>query len=313
MLILTKCPECYKEHRLSDEVLGQSVRCKECGHFFVAADESAPGRFAAHPDSRTDDTPAHLLPEVLPATPREDDEDRLPKPPSKYGSVRMWLLVAGGVMLVLVTLCAGPGGLGWYYQYGRGPATVTKANYDAIRVGMSEADVQALLGKPTRTVDVEDPFDDPRGGGKRTTLYRKQFWENGKDVIAVTFVDGKVMNWDATLDGTQHKNSDPGALAKALDGGAAPAPGPGPGRVLPPPPLNTSSKGRVTQANYDAIVVNQTRAVDMMNLIGFPSRSSITPGGPPVQVNYTYTDGPAEITVTIVGGVVTAKDGKGLK
>ena len=37
MLIRTTCPECYKEHHLSDEVEGQSVRCKECGHFFVVA------------------------------------------------------------------------------------------------------------------------------------------------------------------------------------------------------------------------------------------------------------------------------------
>ena len=312
MLIRTTCPECYKEHHLSDEVEGQSVRCKECGHFFVVAAEGAPAdRFAARREGPSDGD-ASRLPEVIPARPPAD-EDHLATPPARYGGLKTWLLLAGGVVLVLMLLCGGAGGVGWYFLYGRGPATVTKANYSAIKGGMSETDVQAILGKPTRTVDIEDPFDDPRGDrGKRATLYRKQIWENGKDSIAVTSVDGKVVNWDATLDGNQLKQSDPSVLAKALDQGAAPAPGPGFPRN-PPPPLNTSTKGRVTQANYDAIVVNQTRAVDLISLIGFPTRTTIEPGGPPVRHTNVYVDGPAQITVTVTGGVVTGKDGKGLQ
>jgi predicted Zn finger-like uncharacterized protein len=55
------CPECEKKIKVTQEVLGKKIRCKECGQVFVAkAPQSAPAK------------PAPAKPK---AAPKQDDED----------------------------------------------------------------------------------------------------------------------------------------------------------------------------------------------------------------------------------------------
>lgn len=84
---------------------------------------------------------------------------------------------------------------------------VNQSNYDKIETGMTVQQVEAILGsgkevadvsasEPGARIDVDVPgvkvdVDVPGKGGKtRSTRIMK--WENGDQVITVTFVDGKV-------------------------------------------------------------------------------------------------------------------------
>ncbi len=63
---------------------------------------------------------------------------------------------------------------------------VTKANFDRIGNGMSEVDVAALLGRPTRRSDYTDDQGIVFG-----------YWYSGNDDFAsVVFRDGRAVQWE---------------------------------------------------------------------------------------------------------------------
>ena len=80
-------------------------------------------------------------------------------------------MVVGGFMLALLGGCGGK---------------VSKSNYDRIDNGMTQAEVEKILGKPT---------DEAGGGGvlgKITGSGKVLTWTDGDKSIAVTFVNDKV-------------------------------------------------------------------------------------------------------------------------
>ena len=61
---LVNCPECHRQLRVPEELVGQQVKCPTCGHVFIANPE-----VSAPPPLRTEsDAPAHH--------PKEEDDDQ---------------------------------------------------------------------------------------------------------------------------------------------------------------------------------------------------------------------------------------------
>jgi hypothetical protein len=61
---------------------------------------------------------------------------------------------------------------------------VTKDNYDQIEVGMTEAQVEAILGEGEDTVDAEAGIPD--------ASFKMKTWTHGNSSIVIMFQDGKV-------------------------------------------------------------------------------------------------------------------------
>ena len=66
---------------------------------------------------------------------------------------------------------------------GCGGSKITKENFDRIKLGMTQEEVQGILGPPTEATGVEIPMF------SGTTSK----WARGDTVISVQFVNGKVV------------------------------------------------------------------------------------------------------------------------
>jgi SmpA / OmlA family len=58
--------------------------------------------------------------------------------------------------------------------------TVTRAHFDRLRSGMTEAQVRAIMGPPTAV----DNYDDEKGKSRQLS------WRNGDEYITIAFVNG---------------------------------------------------------------------------------------------------------------------------
>jgi hypothetical protein len=176
MPIKTACPRCERPYTLSDDQEGQKVRCRDCSEPFTVRRAAAA---------------------------RGGDE---PQAARKGVPVWVWLLLGGGLLFgmllvvgVVVTLFA-TGVIG-------GGPKLTAANVQRIRGGMAEAEVVAILGRPTETKDGlpaefaagTKEFSQNIGGvdvkfqfGPTVPGVRTLTWRKGKDFITVIFVKGKV-------------------------------------------------------------------------------------------------------------------------
>lgn len=102
------CPECDASFPLTPAVKGKKVRCKQCGHVFVAG--ASRGR-----DRDDDRVTARRPPERRSARRGDDDEDDRPRRSGAgLGGGALAALIGGGVaLLVAVVLVAGVA-LGWF-------------------------------------------------------------------------------------------------------------------------------------------------------------------------------------------------------
>ena len=82
---------------------------------------------------------------------------------------------------------------------GCGGNKVSLANYDRIKEGMTESEVEGILGKGEEKASSSLNFPGKPGGGKGTvpgipSSIKVKLWQDGKKAISITFADGKVMN-----------------------------------------------------------------------------------------------------------------------
>lgn len=174
------CPNCNVTLKPKTPVpAGTRIKCPKCQTVFAV-----PGDAAAAPPPRPAPAPAPIS---APEPAEEDDaglaamDDDAAAPrgaasrPAKKG-VPLWVwLVSGGGLVVLLTCCGC--GIGGYYFVNSvvkaGSGSVTLLNYAQIQKGMSEAQVQGMLGKPATEMTL--------GGSKVVT------WQDGQNTITVTF------------------------------------------------------------------------------------------------------------------------------
>jgi predicted Zn finger-like uncharacterized protein len=159
MAIKTSCPNCSQSYTLADTQLGKKVRCKNCSEAFTVR-EGKPPRL------------------------RDEDDDRPAPRPKKKGGVPTGLLIGGIAALLLLLVCLGGAGAIVWWATGALRSTVTEENYAKLKMGMSEAEVKAVLGEPT----------EGQGGAQVAGLGMKSLaWRNGPNQIVVTFLNGKVV------------------------------------------------------------------------------------------------------------------------
>jgi hypothetical protein len=109
-------------------------------------------------------------------------------------------LFARTPILVVIGLCL--------MLSGCGGSKITKANADKIATGMTEKEVSDILGGPSETSEVEMPdmgaMLGGMAGGKMPGMpatpkkAKQSVWKDGDKAIAVTFLDGKVVQKTAT-------------------------------------------------------------------------------------------------------------------
>ncbi|MDI6852172.1 MAG: outer membrane protein assembly factor BamE [Deltaproteobacteria bacterium] len=85
-------------------------------------------------------------------------------------SFRRWRILSVLLALALITASCGEN-------------KISKANFDKIKTGMTEAEVQAILGPPTESSGVD----------VAVFAGTTSVWKKGDTVISVQFVNGKVI------------------------------------------------------------------------------------------------------------------------
>jgi hypothetical protein len=127
-----------------------------------------------------------------------DEEDEFVRPSKRkksQPSVPVWLWLAGIPLLGLLLLCGG--GL-WMISGLLGGGELTQANFDKLETGMSEKEVENILGKGETYLDVSSPGMDVGSLRIPGSSMSGKKWESGKPgqlgykLIVVTFKDGKL-------------------------------------------------------------------------------------------------------------------------
>jgi len=209
------CPVCLAELRPKAPVAeGTRIRCPKCKGSFAAGGDPPEEEPVQEPMPEAADRPAYeALEEVVeadeaPPPPRRmrrsDDEEGPPRRKRrKKGGVPVWVwLAAGGVGLLLFCGCFGTVGLlfatgtfggGSGLPPGLVGTRITWDNYNRLHRNMTEAEVRAILGPPTRQVK---PGELNPVGGEYGPNTRTLVWEGpiSLDFIAVVFEDGKAVD-----------------------------------------------------------------------------------------------------------------------
>jgi hypothetical protein len=167
MSIKTSCSSCGAWYNLADDQAGKSLRCRECRSVFVV-------RVAAEPADRREPSSSRVTNQrpggtSAPRTdydgsrrrgPDDDDDGRRSRdrddpyrrsPRRRRGGVGVgvWLGIGGGVLVVLIGAV-----IVILFSTGAFEADrLTRANYDKVYPGMPEAELLALLGRPTKVDD----------------------------------------------------------------------------------------------------------------------------------------------------------------
>jgi predicted Zn finger-like uncharacterized protein len=183
MAIRIMCPHCDRSYALADEAAGQTVRCKGCGEAFTVE--------------------ARELPDEPEGRPRR----RARRRKARRGiPLWVWLLIGGGGLAFLAV-----GGLVVLLLVLPGSAfsltsRVSFENYEKLEVGMTENELQQILGSPTQRIDdfadyVENNSGLP-GGMKLSPLERQLFagmrvlkWKKGDDYIEAVLHNGQAVRF----------------------------------------------------------------------------------------------------------------------
>lgn len=169
MAIKATCPHCSTSYSLAETQIGKNVRCKQCTETFVVSEPT--------PRSRSRD--------------EDDDRDEPRRRRPKKTGIPTGLLVGLGIgVFVLVLGCLGGGGV-LLWLYGPFSNKVTPENFEKIHIGMSEAEVQSLLGQPNVANEAIQRGNRPAGVNR--VGVSAQAWKHNNDTIVVMFLNGKVI------------------------------------------------------------------------------------------------------------------------
>jgi hypothetical protein len=313
MPLTTTCPECDKNYTLADTMKGKTVKCKSCGNPFTVKATSNSGAVTARPSNGKPTAAATATKNGRPGVTRGDDEDEeegVRKPPKKKGGLGIWLLAGGGLVAVMMLFVCGGGGIGAYFLFFR-TNSVTKANFDKIKGGMSPAQVQEILGKPDKS---EDPKDLAAFGIKAGNLPKTSIWESGKNSITVTYSDDKAIAWVGKFDGAEYAMLADASTLMAGFNPSKPNPNPDPKpnpnpdpKSNPDPKPNLDPKPRptslITFDNFNKIRGGMNPG-DVTGILGISTQGSVKPDALAAQLvsdrgsSQTWSSGSDSITVS---------------
>jgi hypothetical protein len=172
MMVHSACPHCRNECVWSDTSESKYVRCSHCEKTFVISTWGIGQSITK--------------------------EQRRPR--KKRPFLWPWML-----LLVLIGVSLGGGLFVQSYDQPKKPEPkVTLENYQRLVVGMNEFHVRKILGFASRRDDSIVPKISNlvhRYKVDSSRFPQRCFWDDGDNVIWVTFVQGKAMQFGATLDG----------------------------------------------------------------------------------------------------------------
>jgi hypothetical protein len=170
MSIAVVCESCERSVKVKDDLAGRKIKCPGCG------------KVLAVPDEEVDERPARKR-----SREREEDEEGRPRrkggnKKSKKGLI-IGLSVGGGVLTVGLVI------LFFVLLGSRDNPNATEENFDKIKRGTSQEEVEKLLGKGDKvSKDVLDKAlhappskEPPIKGGKIGAQYYR--WKNKTDTI----------------------------------------------------------------------------------------------------------------------------------
>lgn len=175
--ITVTCPSCNTTLKPKTPVPGGTrLKCPKCATAFVTPADEAPSPMSAAGEDFTDAAEADAP---------FGDGDAPVKPKKKGIPLWAWLVGGGGALLLLCGGCCiggfalAPGMMG--LKVGAQSTTVTQANFDQIKAGMTEAEVKAIMG---------EPFVSMTPGGAKADV-----WQNvGGDQITVSFQNDRAVS-----------------------------------------------------------------------------------------------------------------------
>jgi predicted Zn finger-like uncharacterized protein len=153
--IEVNCPHCGKVYRLAESQVGKKVECRKCSEGFTV--RAPDDREEERPRSRDRDRDRDRDDDDRPRRRDRDDPDDDDRPRRRgrdaeddrprrrksggMSGLMLGLLIGGPILLVLVVV------LILVFTMGGGLGNrVTQANADRIKMGMSEAEVNAIIG-----------------------------------------------------------------------------------------------------------------------------------------------------------------------
>jgi hypothetical protein len=278
MPIQIACPNCRKDYNLADAMNGKNVKCKNCASIFLVgavARRPAPTTkpkgtgTAKAPLARTvavKTTPKRPADdEVMDVVAADDDDDpdeddrpvrksakksAVAEQPAKKSRLMLWILLGGGGAFGFLLLIGCAGGLWW--MLGGGGKKIDQEAYDKIRQGMTEAEVNAILGSPTSSVSVFGTA-------------RMSVWKQGDNQITVNFDNGKA---SVLLGLFKDGNSTKTRAGFKTDAVAQSPPPPPQNPPQPPPPPKTTPANpnpgggplKMTETQVSVLGLAQTKA-----------------------------------------------------
>jgi hypothetical protein len=210
--IETACPDCRKSYSLADTQRGKTVVCRACKATFVVEDEEDRRPSRASRRDEEDDRPSRRTrrdeddrdrdPDRRPSRRDRDEEEEGRRTNKKQrsggGGLLLWLLIGGGGGLLL--LCGGVV-VAFLFAIGKiGPNRVTKENFNKVQRGMSQAELEDVLGLGKDTTE-QSLAELERVGGKalanamRQSGYKFLTWERGENKITATLRQNKAQSF----------------------------------------------------------------------------------------------------------------------
>jgi predicted Zn finger-like uncharacterized protein len=107
MAIQTQCPSCSRKLRVPDELIGQSVKCPQCGHIFKAQLEGEPAPSQSKQSSEAFDLSEELEREepLPPRRRRFEDDEEDDRPRRRYFEPHRGGLILTLGILAIVGIC----------------------------------------------------------------------------------------------------------------------------------------------------------------------------------------------------------------
>lgn len=99
-----------------------------------------------------------------------------------------WKFILAACALAIVVA-----GIAFFWLYGAKMYRICPENYERIQLGMTQRQVEAIMGKPRREVTAKDPMDEIVHGGFRLGQAAPAEWWGRDGVITVLYdSEGKV-------------------------------------------------------------------------------------------------------------------------
>jgi hypothetical protein len=144
---------------------------------------------------------------VAASKPKKQSARKTDPAPAKTGGT-LFLVLGGAALFLLVLVCGGVGVAAYlaFARPGGGTAggPITLANFDRIHGGMSEADVEAILGKPDYPDTNLEANDRPLVAERGLA----QLWSDSRDHVMVVYCDHKTVTWHCNIGGKYRIQTD---------------------------------------------------------------------------------------------------------